>query len=145
MNFREMNEKYVDAVGTLLDQLGYPDTETFLPQKIKRLLEDPDEYLSVAEDTDGKAVGFISIHIIPQLALKGDFARISYFSVDENYRSSGIGKMLEEYGEKLARERNCDRIELHCNLTREKAHRFYDRQGYTESPKYLMKKLSYNE
>ncbi|MCS4304124.1 MULTISPECIES: GNAT family N-acetyltransferase [Chryseobacterium] len=141
MNLRTMLEEDLNTVVKLLDQLGYPNTGEFLPQKIKKLLENPDEYLIVAEDQEGNVVGFISIHVIPQIALKGDFARISYFSVDENYRSSGIGRFLEEYCEKVARERNCDRIELHCNFQRKQAHRFYDRQGYTESPKYLMKKL----
>ncbi|PWN71091.1 GNAT family N-acetyltransferase [Chryseobacterium phosphatilyticum] len=145
MNLRKMSKEDLYSVIKLLDQLGYPDTEKFLPQKIKNLLQDPDEYLTVAEGPDEKVIGFISIHIIPQIALKGDFARISYFSVDENYRSSGIGKLLEEYAEKIARERNCDRIELHCSFTREKAHRFYDRQGYIESPQYLMKKLCYGK
>ncbi|MDN3693648.1 GNAT family N-acetyltransferase [Chryseobacterium tructae] len=141
MNLRKMNEKDLEVVIKLLDQLGYADANEFLPFKIKSLLEDSDEYLTIAEDSEGNVTGFISIHIIPQIALKGDFARISYFSVDECSRSSGIGKLLEEYCEKIARERNCNRIELHCNSHRERAHRFYDRQGYTESPKYLIKKL----
>ncbi|CAH0250784.1 GNAT family N-acetyltransferase [Chryseobacterium sp. Bi04] len=141
MNIRRMKEEDQKFVIALLDQLGYSDTEEFLSQKIKKLLNDPNEYLTVAENSEGRVVAFISVHIIPQIALKGDFARISYFSVDENYRSSGIGKLLEEYCEKVAREKNCDRIEVHCNFNREKAHRFYYRQGYTESPKYLIKKL----
>ncbi|MCJ7935713.1 MAG: GNAT family N-acetyltransferase [Chryseobacterium sp.] len=141
MNIRRMKEEDEESVIELLAQLGYPDTKEFMPQKIKNLLNDPNEYLAVAENDEGKAIGFISIHMIPQIALEGDFARISYFSVDENYRSSGIGKLLEEYGEQAAKDRNCDRIEVHCHSDRQKAHRFYDRQGYTESPKYLIKKL----
>ncbi|MDC8100588.1 GNAT family N-acetyltransferase [Chryseobacterium rhizosphaerae] len=141
MNIRIMKEEDQEFVIALLDQLGYPDTGKFLSQKIKKLLRDPNEYLAVAENSDGRVVAFISVHIIPQIALQGDFARISYFSVDENYRSSGIGKLLEEYCEKVAREQSCDRIEVHCNVNREKAHQFYYRQGYTESPKYLIKKF----
>lgn len=141
MNIRRMKEEDQEFVIVLLNQLGYSDTEEFLSQKIKKLLNDPNEYLTVAENSEGRVVAFISVHIIPQIALKGDFARISYFSVDENYRSSGIGKLLEEYCEKVAQEKNCDRIEVHCNFNREKAHQFYYRQGYTESPKYLIKKL----
>ncbi|UKB85752.1 GNAT family N-acetyltransferase [Chryseobacterium sp. MEBOG06] len=136
-----MKKEDQNAVAVLLDQLGYPDTGEFIAQKIKNLLNDPDEYLTVVENSEGKVTAFISIHIIPQIALKGDFARISYFSVDENFRSSGLGKQLEEYCEKIARTRKCDRIEVHCNGKREKAHQFYYRQGYTESPKYLIKKL----
>ena len=86
-----------DIVADLLSQLGYPDTGYFIFEKRQSLLNDPDEYLTVAENAEGKAIAFISVHIIPQIALKGDFARISYFSVDENSRSSGVGKQLEEY------------------------------------------------
>ncbi|MET3037266.1 GNAT family N-acetyltransferase [Chryseobacterium sp. NRRL B-14859] len=141
MNIRRMQENDEEMVIKLLDQLGYPDARNAVSRKMKILLQDPDEYLVVAETSDGEVVAFISIHIIPQIALEGDFARISYFSVDEKHRSSGIGKVMEEYCEKIAIERNCDRIELHCNSSREKAHQFYYRQGYTESSKYLMKKL----
>ncbi|MCL1674761.1 GNAT family N-acetyltransferase [Elizabethkingia meningoseptica] len=141
MNIRNMMESDHEVISDLLSQLGYPDTEKFIRQKINTLLNNPNEYAVVLEKEEKNVVGFISIHIIPQIALEGDFARISYFSVDENFRSQGAGKLLEEYCELIAKERNCDRIELHCNYKREKAHRFYYRQGYTESPKYLVKKL----
>ncbi|REC47426.1 GNAT family N-acetyltransferase [Chryseobacterium pennipullorum] len=141
MNLRKMKEEDQEAIADLLDQLGYPDTTEFLSGKIKKLLEDPDEYLIVAEDSEAKVIAFISVHIIPQIAVEGDFARISYFSVDKDHRSLGTGRLMEEYCEKIARERACNRIELHCHANREKAHQFYDRQGYTESPKYLMKIL----
>jgi len=86
-------------------------------------------------------VGFIAFDFIPQLTTRGDFARISCFAVDENVRGKGIGNMLEEHFTKLAIERKCDRIEVHCHLRRVGAHRFYERQGYTESPKYFIKML----
>ena len=141
MNIRNMMEGDHEVISDLLSQLGYPDTEKFIRQKIDTLLNNPNEYAVVLENEEKKVIGFISIHIIPQIALEGDFARISYFSVDEKFRSHGAGRLLEEYCEQIAKARNCDRIELHCNYKREKAHQFYYRQGYTESPKYLMKKL----
>ncbi|QQM26554.1 GNAT family N-acetyltransferase [Elizabethkingia sp. M8] len=141
MKIRAIKESDNEVISKLLGQLGYPDTEKFIQNKIRALLLNPNEYLVVIEDDEQQVFGFISIHIIPQIALEGDFARISYFSIDENYRSMGAGKMLEEYCVQVATERNCDRIELHCHSRREKAHLFYYRQGYEESPKYLMKKL----
>jgi GNAT superfamily N-acetyltransferase len=135
----------------LLDQLDYPDTGKFLENRLARLLDDPAEVLLVWEDdsapnpvspTPGIPVlGFLSLHFIPQIALKGDFARISYFSIDETARSQGIGAKLEEHATQLARERGCELIEVHCHTRREKAHAFYFRQGYEESPKYLVKRL----
>nr|WP_199162253.1 GNAT family N-acetyltransferase [Elizabethkingia sp. ASV34] len=141
MKIRTIKESDHGVISDLLSQLGYPDTERFIKEKIRTLLENPNEYLVVIENENEHVFGFISVHIIPQIALEGDFARISYFAVDENYRSLGAEKILEEYCTKIAKERNCDRIEVHCHTRREKAHLFYYRQGYEESPKYLMKKL----
>ena len=127
-------------ISGLLDQLGYPGTEPFVKDKIEKLLNHPDEILLVYEK-ESRVVALMSIHFIPQIALTGDFARISYFVVDRSLRNKGIGKELEEYCYRLAEERKCDRIEVHCNAHRRMAHRFYFRQGFEESPKYLMKMI----
>ena len=128
------------SIVRLLDQLDYPDTGTFMETRLAQLLSDPAETLLVWED-NRKILGFLSLHFIPQIALKGDFARISYFSIDETARSKGIGAKLEEHATQLAREKDCGLIEVHCHTRREKAHAFYFRQGYEESPKYLVKRL----
>jgi GNAT superfamily N-acetyltransferase len=129
------------AIEQLLRQLGYTETGHFLPQKLRRMLADPNERLFVYETAAG-VVAFISLHFIPQIGVAGDFARISYFSVDDSVRGQGIGREMEEYVVMLAKERQCDRIEVHCHSRRVDAHRFYFRQGYEDAPKYLMKRLS---
>lgn len=135
--------RYTDgpAISRLLDQLEYPGTEGFLSDKLRLMLEDPAETLLVWESGDESILGLLSLHIIPQLALPGDFARISYFAVDTTARSQGIGLQMEEYATKLAREKGCELIEVHCHTRRIRAHDFYARQGYEESPKYLIKRL----
>lgn len=129
------------AIQNLLNQLGYDNTEVFLKEKLEMLLKHPDEELLVYEQ-ENKVIGLMSIHIIPQIALRGDFARISYFSIDSGFRSQRIGLEMEAYCEAYAVKRGCDRIEVHCHSRRTDAHRFYRRQGYEESPKYFMKKIS---
>jgi GNAT superfamily N-acetyltransferase len=128
------------GIGRLLDQLEYPGTSGFLEARLTQLLNDPSEVLLVW-DGGAAILGFLSLHFIPQIALEGDFARISYFAVDETARSEGIGRQLEEYATTLARERGCALLEVHCHTRRAKAHAFYFRQGYEESPKYLIKRL----
>ena len=129
-----------EYIADLLDQLGYPGTEAFIPSKIDIITGDPNAMLLVSED-NGAVAAFIAINFITQLGLEGDFARISYFAVSDAYRSKGIGREMEVYCEELARARGCDRIEVHCSDYRADAHRFYFRQGYVESPKYLIKRL----
>lgn len=144
MKIRKAQASDSESIIDLLGQLDYTNTRLFLKEKIKKMLSHPDEVLLVAEGKEG-VVAFVSLHFIPQIALKGDFARISYFVVDEKHRNSGLGLMIEEHCEQLARSRNCDRIELHCNSRREQACKFYIRQGYTESPKYFTKVLKEEE
>jgi N-acetylglutamate synthase-like GNAT family acetyltransferase len=140
MSIRPARKADAPAIENLLQQLGYSGTGGFLVQKLERMLDDPDERVFVYE-VDGDAVALVSLHFIPQLALAGDFARISYFAVDDRFHSKGIGHQMEEYIVSLARERHCDRIEVHCHWQRGDAHRFYFRQGYEEAPKYLIKRL----
>jgi GNAT superfamily N-acetyltransferase len=124
------------TIADLLTQLDYPVTVDFVRKKLLPLRKDPDEEIVVAE-LNGSVVGFIAIHFIPQIALPGSFARISYLSVDKNTRSKGIGGALVAHCEKLARKRRCDRIEVHCHERRKRAHEFYKSHGFNESPKYF--------
>lgn len=140
MKIRTMEEKDAAVVADLLTQLGYPDTLDFLSAKIVNMRQDSREKLLVVEEQD-QVIGFISLSLIPQLAVRGDFMRISYFAVDAETRSKGIGKQVEDYVAALARQMGCDRIELHSHSRRTQAHDFYLRQGYEEVPKYFVKYL----
>jgi GNAT superfamily N-acetyltransferase len=141
MAVRKATPRDINAIAVLLDQLGYPGSKEFLEGKLQRLINHSDEELIVYEE-NSEVVAVMSIHFIPQIALEGDFARISYFSVDGSVRSQGIGRLMEEHCTQLAQDRKCDRIEVHCNERRSEAHRFYFRQGYKEAPKYLVKYFS---
>jgi GNAT superfamily N-acetyltransferase len=140
MGIRYAKSEDWKGIQLLLDQLEYPGSGHFLEGKIDRMIRDTDEALLVYEEEE-RILGFVSLHFIPQIALEGDFARISYFAVDGSARSKGIGKEIEEYCTRLARERGCHLMEVHCHTRREQAHAFYYRQGYKESPKYLIKRL----
>ena len=129
-------------IAHLLGQLGYPSTAQCVERKLLYQLGRTDAFLLVATEDTGSVIGFVSGHFIPQIALEGDFCRISYFCVDQHSRSLGVGRLLEESVSAIANRRNCDRIEVHCHARRELAHRFYFKQGYIESPKYLLKKVS---
>jgi GNAT superfamily N-acetyltransferase len=137
---REPVPEDAPALVALLAQLGYAGADSFISRRLMQQRSHPDALMLVASTGD-RLLGFISLHFIPQVALAGDFCRISYFCVDEKARAMGVGAQLEERAEAAARDQGCDRIEVHCHERRVDAHRFYHRQGYEESPKYLMKLL----
>ena len=128
-------------IGRLLHQRGYPVSADFVHQQLSALLNDPNEDLLVAEADDSRVIAFLAIHYVPQIAVEGGFARISYLCVNKEMQSRGLGTLLEREACRLAAERGCDCIELHCHARRTDAHGFYARQGYTESPKYFIKRL----
>ena len=141
MEIRKAKPTDAKKISKLLLQLEYPVNNDFIEERVSELSQHQNEELIIAEK-EGEILAVLSIHFIPQLAIQGSFARISYFCVDENIRSKGIGRELEEYCEKIARDIGCDRIEVHCHSRRIRAHEFYKRQGYVESPKYFIKRLT---
>lgn len=105
MRIRDAEIKDAAAIAALLGELGYPGTEDFCADKIARIAAHPDARLLVAQAGDGGVQGFIGLHFIVQLALPGDFCRITYFCVSEAARGLGVGRELEETAARLARAR----------------------------------------
>ena len=98
-----------------------------------RLARDRNHTILVAEAAS-KIVGTCHVIIVPHLghALK-PFAVVENVVVDENARSSGIGQHLMEAAGDLARHRGCYKMALTSNIARPRAHRFYERLGWTRT------------
>lgn len=139
MLIREGVVSDAQILAQLLGDLDYPNTPEAIAERVVKMATNPDSCLLVAE-ADGKVVGFISLHYIPQIALAGEFCRISYLCVSDQCRGGGIGQKLLDEAERMAAERGCDRMEVHSHTRRVRAHQFYARAQYEESPKYLLKK-----
>lgn len=140
MTIREATFKDAPQIRLLLKELGYEATVSKLIMMIETLFSGKENELLVAV-SGNDVLGFVSAHYVPQLGVDGDLLLVSYFAVDESARRSGVGKALEEQLVLLAKKRFCNRIELHCSVKREAAHRFYKELGYSEHPTYFSKKL----
>lgn len=143
MGIRKAVLEDYQAIKDLLDELEYPNTESFLLRKMELIISMQNSYLYVYV-AENQVIAFIALDFVPQLALAGDFMRISYFAVHHAWRSKGIGNELEAFCTELSKQKGCDRIEVHCHERRKAAHQFYYRQGYVESPKYLIKMVGPN-
>ena len=49
---------------------------------------------------------------------------------DESVRSSGVGRALMAYLQRVARDRGCPGLDLESGTQRARAHRFYFREGF---------------
>ena len=144
MNIRNAIPDDAEAIRKLLLQLDYPVNRKELKKRLEAgYLEKGHEVL--VYEAAQEVIGFISVYFVRSLAVDDGLAVISYLSVDENHLGKGIGKALEQAAEKLAWERQCDRMQVHCRIEREKAHGFYKSRGYREYPVFYSKRLIYAE
>ncbi|MFW1805356.1 GNAT family N-acetyltransferase [Acinetobacter baumannii] len=141
MNIRLAQWEDTETICYLLKQMGYSQPLKVVQEQFQILSKDPNAITLVAAD-DLKVYGVLSLYFIPQIALQGDFAKIYYLCVDEKMRSKGVGHLLVQEAERLAKQRGCDRMELHSGIQRPLAHQFYLREGYVEAPKYFRKVLN---
>jgi GNAT superfamily N-acetyltransferase len=113
----------------LLDQLGYPVTESDLRARLAALA--PEDLVLVAEE-DGRLLGVIALHRASILHI-GPVARIMTLVVDEAARSGGVGRLLLEAGAAWAKQAGCHTLELTSGKQRLRAHAFYEGLGFTAS------------
>ena len=131
-----------EAVAELAGQLGYPATPEQIAHRLGLLDERAGNAVFVAETEAGeeRVVGWV--HVQGSYSLASDpSARVAGLVVDERLRGQGIGRALLEATEHWAAEQGFDEVRLRSNVIRERAHAFYERQGYERvKSSYLFRK-----
>jgi GNAT superfamily N-acetyltransferase len=117
-----------EPIAALMAQLGYDVPAPAVTARLERL----EERRAVFVATDGERVVGWAALLIDEAFVDGFGAFLEGFVVDEAVRSRGIGVALLESVEARARERGCAEIRVQSNVLRERAHSFYERNGYTK-------------
>lgn len=103
------------------------DYEKF--EKVFNINLQDDRIYYLVYEKDNTAIGFLSLHIDYQLHHIGKIAEIMELVTKEEYRGLKIGKNLFQKSCEIAKENDCIQIELATNKLREKAHKFYEKEG----------------
>lgn len=109
-------------------QLGYGVPASAVSARLQGLGERRDVFVA----TDGERVVGWAALLIDEAFVEGFGALLEGFVVDEGARSRGVGLQLLEAIESRARERGCAEVRVQSNVLRERAHSFYERNGYTK-------------
>lgn len=119
------------AIAALSGQLGYPaDAAAVIRRLAAAGAADPGVSL-VAEDAHGAVCGFA--RALPQHFITEEpFVELAALVVDDAARGSGVGKALLAAIEAWARQQGFGALYVRSNVVRERAHRFYLREGYAE-------------
>lgn len=113
----------------LTGQLGYPSTAAEITQRMRKQKAASLNALFVVESREDGVVGWGHVSVTYLLEV-GTRAELNGLIVAEGQRSLGAGAKLLEAAEDWARKHGCPSMSVRSNVIRERAHKFYERQGY---------------
>jgi GNAT superfamily N-acetyltransferase len=113
----------------LAGQLGYPTSAAEMTKRLRKLKPASQNALFVAESPGAGVVGWTHVSVT-HLVEVGTRAELNGLIVAEGQRSLGAGARLLEAAEDWARKHGCPSMSVRSNVIRERAHKFYERQGY---------------
>ena len=113
----------------LTGQLGYPAALAEIRRRMRGIRSAAQHALFVAEATDAGIIGWI--HASKQPLLESEIvAQINGLVIAEGHRSFGVGAQLLAAAEDWARKHGCKGMAVRSNVIRDRAHQFYERNGY---------------
>ena len=148
--FRDATLADLPAIVALLaeDTLGEKREDASLPldpayERAFHLIDaNPDQRQIVAEK-GGAVIGTMQLTFIPGIAFRGAWrAQIEAVRVAGSLRGQGIGAKMINWAVEQCRARQCRMVQLTSDKSRDAAHRFYERLGWTRSHEGFKIKLS---
>ena len=134
---RRADDGDVDALAELSHQLGYPTGVEAMRARLTRVRQTGNGEVFVAVDATGRVIGWT--HVVPRLQLEEmPFAELAGLVVADAARGAGVGALLLDSAEQWARGNGFARLRVRSNVVRERAHRFYLREGYRERKRQVV-------
>lgn len=126
LEIRNANENDADALVALYEQLGYPTAAEEIRARLKNKSADADMLVAIK---DARIVGFAGVAVQNDF-ITGKRGIILGLVVADGNRNEGIGTNLLDVAERWAFDRGAQSIVVRSNVVRDRAHKFYERQGY---------------
>ena len=122
-----------DDLGAIADQagqLGYPVDPEELRRRLAAVTASEAAAVLVATDAQDRPIGWLHVELKRTLVAPLT-AQIMALVVDEEARGEGVGRELVAAADAWAGARGCERLMVATRVTRERAHRFYLREGFS--------------
>ena len=135
---REITLRDAPAAAALSGELGYPASIEAMEERIRKLAALENHAVFVAcqpsEAVVGpeKVVGWIDVSITHHLQAD-PCGEIGGLVVSSEVRSAGIGRRLVAQAERWVADRGMTRMIVRSRVSREAAHRFYERERYSRT------------
>ena len=149
MRVRAASRADFEAVTALLELLGRPKVTDATREDCRAVFEeqvvDPNAHHIVAEDEEGRVVGFCSLHFRERLNFPTEEAWVPDLIVTDSARRRGIAAVILAEVERRARARDCHAIQLESGYQRAEAHHLYRQAHYRDAGKSFYKPLDYSD
>ena len=129
---REITLRDAAAAAVLSGELGYPASVEEMEQRIRDLPARNDHAVFVACLPEERVVGWIDVAITHHLQAD-PYGEIGGLVVSGEVRSAGIGRRLLAEAEQWVSDRGIKRMVVRSRVSREDAHRFYERERYSRT------------
>lgn len=142
IKLRYASEEDVPEIVQLLEELGYESDEDLIHDRLSKIKERNGQVI-VALGESQEVLGCVHVFIDLRLA-EGETGEIVSLVVRNDARGQGIGKKLLDKAQHWIFKKGCYKVRVRANAVRERAHLFYQHQGFQEikSQKVLQKNSS---
>lgn len=94
-------------------------------------------HVCLVAEAGGAVAGVINLRIEPQLHHERPTAEILELVLDPGARCRGLGARLLAAARARAVAAGCEELEVHSNVVRTRAHRFYEREGMVKTHEHF--------
>jgi GNAT superfamily N-acetyltransferase len=131
---RTIHADDAETVARLSGELGYPVSTEVMRERIRSLAGLSDQVVFVASrrDSNARIAGWIDVGISRHLQSE-PCGEIGGLVVSSDVRSNGIGRQLVIHAEEWIKNQGISRMIVRSRSSREAAHRFYLREGYSQT------------
>jgi GNAT superfamily N-acetyltransferase len=137
ISIRTAAERDAADLARLSGELGYPSDTATIAGRLALVRRSCAGEIYVAVDRQSTIVGWT--HVAPRLNLEEQpFAELAGLIVGNGARGLGVGTLLLRAAEHWAREHGYAKLRVRSNVVRERAHRFYLREGYVERKRQVV-------
>jgi GNAT superfamily N-acetyltransferase len=129
LKIRRARNADAPRIAELAGQLGYPATSAQMRERLRGIKPASQHAVLVAEMAEDGVIGWVHVSRQPLLEVEIR-AEVNGLVVDERVRSAGAGTRLLAAAEEWAQKHGCKGMSVRSNVIRERAHKFYERNGY---------------
>jgi len=131
-SIRPIEPRDAAEVAILIDQLGYQRNEAEVAQWIEAVQSRPGEQIAFVACVGNHVIGWIEVCIEYRLQ-SAPYALIGGLVVKDGYRNRQVGLRLCQHAEAWTWERGLTTLRVTSRSTRTDAHRFYLKNGYSQT------------